>query len=118
MSYDEAATIERRLEWERNPCGKPTLQLFRTKREEEFRPNPGPCKMVMCTIEPKGADRRAALTNLQGAFHADREFPGRIGSYYEGPHPDEPATSWVIIVYGEGEPFPVKPEPWTPGWMR
>lgn len=106
------------LAWEFNPCGKPHLWLDLLLRFPE-RQEGKPCLGIDVTEERQARDpqtRRAMLTNLQGAYHHNRSFPGDLAGYYEGPGPG--GVGWVLEIYGAGEPWPVKPEPPKPAFMR
>jgi hypothetical protein len=106
------------IDWECNPCGKPKLWLRSLVKFPE-RQDRLPCLGVDAKDERDARDaqnRGAMLTNLQGAYHYRREFPGKLAGYYEGPRPD--GTGWMIEIYGEGDAWPLKPEPPKPEFMR
>lgn len=105
------------LEWSANPCGKPPLVLSEIPRFAEYRE--GRCLAISLdtTSVRVPAERAPALTQLEAAWHFRRDFPGEIAGYYEGEHPEEP-SDWVIILYGKGDAWPVRPEPPKPEFMR
>lgn len=100
------------LDWQANPCGKPPLILAGLKRHAA-RLDGVPCLAVDCSSRPVGTLRRAALTNLEGAYHHRRDFPGTLSGYFEGFQDG----LYMIEIYGAGEPWPVKDAPPRPAYM-
>jgi len=104
--------IQHWLEWSRNPCGKEPLRLGALTRLEELS-SAEPRLSCFSLGRPSSEMRKAMLTNLEGAFHRNADFPGRVDRYYEGWHPAAP-DQWMIVIYGVGKRFKRRPEPFNP----
>lgn len=102
------------LNWKMNPCGKPPLGLGSLKRQAERLADGVFVMGIDCEKELRrnSLDRRAALTNLEGAVHANPACPPLFG-YFEGMVDGR----YMIEVYGRGEVWTKLPQPRRPAFM-
>lgn len=110
----ELRQAEAWLAWDRNPCGKPPLKLPALRRFETRQVHLPHILGVDVAAQPHGRMRTAVLHALEANYHYHREWPGKVAGYFEGPVDG----TWVIEIYGEGDPLPVQPEPPKPRFMK
>jgi hypothetical protein len=113
VDHDEMSAAQAYIAWQANPCGKPPLVLRDLRRFKERQ------EMPCMAVDWRGGGivgtmRRVALTNLEGAYHYDQAFPGDLAGYFEG----TVDGVYMIEIYGKGEPWPPKPAPNKPEFLR